>query len=124
MSGEHTTIVDFVAKGDSPDEWKMVLVEEGPWPSGLEVQLHRIQERLYGCIDAILDGQLAEKFPESKGKRVVVQLDCYDVPGAEVEAFFQRLSSGVLLLDDYRKALEHSNFAGSIGFKINLYGAH
>lgn len=124
MNGERTTVVDFVAKGESPDEWKMVLVEEGPWIGSTDDQLRRVQERMYGCIDAVLDGQLAESFPESKGKRVIVQLDCYNVPRAEVEVFFQRFSSGVLSLEDYRQALGNSEFVQSIGFEISFDSIH
>lgn len=124
MNGERTTVVDFVAKGESPDEWKMVLVEEGPWAGSADDQLRRIQERMYGCIDAALDGQLAESFPESKGKRIVVQLDCYNVPRVEVEAFFQSFSSGVLSLEDYRQALGNSEFVQSISFEISFDSIH
>jgi len=120
MSNERATLVDFVARGDSPDEWKMVLVEEGPWAGAIENELRRVQERMYGCIDAILDGKLAENFPESKGKRIVVQLDCYDVPRTNVEDFFQRFSTGILSLTDYREALEHGEFAKSVRFEINF----
>ena len=117
---DRTTIVDFVAKGDSPGEWRMVLVEEGPWHGSVEPQLRRIQERMYGCIDAILDGQLAEKFPDSKGKRIIVQLDCYNVPRQEVEDFFDRFSAGIFRLDDYRSALKNCEFVKEIGFDINF----
>lgn len=124
MSGERTTIVDFVAKGDMPNEWKMVLVEEGPWAGSIDDQLRRVQQRMYGCIDAALDGQLAENFPDSKGKRVIVQLDCYNVPRAEVEDFFQRFSSGVFSLEDYRQALEQNEFVQDIGFGISFDNIH
>lgn len=124
MSSERTTIVDFVARGDTPNEWKMVLVEEGPWADSIDDQLRRLQERMYGCIDAALDGQLAESFPESKGKRVIVHLDCYNVPRAEVEDFFRRFSSGVLSLEDYRQALEHNEFVQGIGFGISFDNIH
>lgn len=124
MSGESTTIVDFVAKGRAPNEWKMVLVEEGPWSGSIEDQLRRIQERMYGCIDAALDGQLAGNFPESKGKRVVIQLDCYNVPKAEVEDFFHSFSAGALVQADYRRALEQNEFVQDIGFEINFDNIH
>lgn len=102
----------------------MVLVEEGPWPGSIDDQLRRIQERMYGCIDAALDGQLAEKFPKSKGKNVVVQLDCYNVPKAEVKEFFDRFSRGVLVTDDYRKAIKKNQFVENISFEINFDSTH
>lgn len=113
------TLVDFVAHGDSPDEWVMVLVEEGPWLDSIGDQLRRVQERLYGCVDAALDGQLASVFPESKGKHVVVRLDGYDLPRAEVQAFFDRFASGVFLIEDYREALENNPFVKGISFKLD-----
>jgi len=117
---ERTTVVDFVAKGDTPDEWKMVLVEEGPWADPVDAELRRVQERLYGTIDAALDGQLAEKFPESRGKKIIVQLDCYNCPGTEVAEFFDRFSKGVFATADYKQALDKSQFVSGITFRLNL----
>jgi hypothetical protein len=117
---DRTTLVNFVARGKSPDEWKMVLVEEGPWVGPIKEQLTRVQDRLYGCVDAVLDGQLAEQFPDTKGKNVVVQLDCYNLPKAEVTEFFDRFSDGVLKLPDYRDALAKSKFIKGISFELNF----
>ncbi len=125
MSSErHETVVDFVAKGDSPDQWKMVLVEEGPWPGSIDDQLQRIQERMYDCIDAALDGKLAKRFPEAKGKNMVVQLDCYNVPKEEVKEFFDRFSKGVLVIDEYREALKQNQFVKNISFEVNFDSIH
>lgn len=120
MDNERTTLVNFVARGEAPDEWKMVLVEQGPWIGPVEIQLRRLQERLYGTIDAALDGQLAEKFPESKGKKIVVQLDGYNLPKAEVADFFERFSKGVFQAADYQKALKNSRFVKDISFELNF----
>jgi len=116
--------VDFVAKGDTDRDWKMVLVEQGPWLGSLEPELRRIQERLYGCLDAALDGQLAEKFPESAGKRIVIRLDCYNVPQDEVANFYQRFSAGVFLTQAYRHAMEPSRFTNGFSFEINFDSIH
>jgi hypothetical protein len=124
MSKEQAVTVDFVAKGDSPDEWKMVLVEEGPWDGPIDVALRRIQDRLYGCIDAAVDGQLAESFPKTQGKKVIVQLDCYNVPESEVADFFERFSAGVFAIENYRLALEQSQFVSDIGFQLNFDNIH
>ncbi len=121
---EQTTYIDFVAKGESPEVWKVVLVEQGPWPGSIDDQLRRIQDRMYGCVDAALDGQLAERFPESKGKDIVIRLDCYNVPREEVEEFFYGFSNGIFAIDDYRKALAHSDFARSIDFEISFDNIH
>ena len=98
----------------------MVLVEQGPWTGLIDDQLKRLQERLYGTIDAALEGQLAEQFPESKGKKLIVQLDAYNVPRAEVSEFFDRFSGGVLSTPDYRQALKNNLFVKGITFELNF----
>ena len=124
MNNKQKTVVDFIARGDTPDQWKMVLVEQGPWSGSVNDHLRRIQDRLYGCIDAALDGKLAAIFPESHGKNVVLQLDCYNVPRAVVEDFFDRFSAVVFTTDDYRKALECSEFVRNMKFEINFDNIH
>lgn len=113
-------VVDFVTKNESEDEWKMVLVEEGDWGGELSEHLHRIQNRLYECIDAALDGQLAEQFPNSKGKKVVIQIDCYDAPRKPIEDFFLEFSNAVMKLPDYANSLAENSFVQSIDFQINF----
>jgi hypothetical protein len=124
MTEDRTTVVDFIAKSSSTDEWKMVLVEEGPWSEPIEDHLRRIQGRLYDCIDAAIDGQLAAKFPDSSGKRVVIQLDCYNVPKSELSDFFHAFSDGVFLTDNYKNALAESKFVQVINFELNFDSIH
>jgi len=118
------TTVDFIARGESPSQWQMVLVEEGPWAAPIEGELRRVQERLYGCIDAALDGLLAEQFPESFGKEIVIRLDCYNLPKVEITEFFDHFSKGVFFIDNYREALAISEFVGSISFVVNFDSIH
>jgi hypothetical protein len=113
-------LVDFVARGSTPDEWRMVLVEEGPWTPPFDDELRRIQTRLYECVDAALDGQIASKFPESRGKRLVVQLDGYQLPNKEVDSFFRRFAAAALAVEDYRRALASCPYVSEVAFELNL----
>ena len=122
--GTVNTTVDFIARGSTPEEWKMVLVESGPWRGPLDLHLRNLQERLYGCVDAALDGQLAEQFPESAGKSVVIQLDCYNLPKDEVQTFFTAFANGVFSIADYRAALTKSKFVKSISFDLTFDSIH
>ena len=122
--GTVNTTVDFLARGSTPDEWKMVLVESGPWQGSLDPHLRNLQERLYGCVDAALDGQLAEQFPESVGKSVVIQLDCYDLPKDEVQAFFTAFADGVFSINDYQVALAETQFVKGISFAVTFDSIH
>lgn len=120
MSSGKTVVVDFVAKGHHENEWRMVLVEQGPWTEPFEDELRRVQGRLYACIDAAIDGQLAEKFPQTLRQRVIIQLDGYGLPKDEVRGFFDRFAAGISTLPDYRQALLASSYVTDIAFKLNL----
>jgi hypothetical protein len=86
----------------------------------VDIELRRLQTRLYDCVDAALDGQMADKFPESRGKRIVIQLDGYKLPTSEVQSFFERFSQGALCSSEYQAALNNNPFAQDIGFELNL----
>jgi len=75
-----TVTVDFIAFDDERDACLMVLVEQGPWNNPVDDHLRALQDRVYGCLDAALDGQLAEQFPKAASKQIIVRIDCYDVP--------------------------------------------
>ena len=98
----------------------MVLVEEGPWAEfETEASLRRIQERLYGCIDAAIDGGLGKQYPDSVGKPLVIQLSCFNVPEEDVRSFFERFSQGVLEVPDYKKALLESPYVREVSFELS-----
>ena len=96
-------MVNFIAFNDARDTCQMVLVE-GPWDDDIEDHLRSLQDRMFGCLNAALDGHLATQFPESKGLNVVIRVDCYDVPRHEVEAFFGRFADGIAAMSDYSTA--------------------
>ena len=116
--------VDFIV--EDPDEplWRMVLVEQGPWlPEDTESNLRRIQERLYHCVDVALDGGLWRLYPNSYAKRLVVQLDCYNVPDHDVREFFGRFSAGALSAPDYAAAVESNPYVSHLSFELNCANA-
>lgn len=119
MNKSHTFVVDFVVKGDSPDVMKMVLVEEGDW-SDIDARLRLLQQRMYECIDAAIDGQLTDQFPETKGKKIVISIDFYDAPHKEASEFFERFSKNVFLIPSYEDALKQSEFVKDIAFEANF----
>ena len=123
MSSHQEFVIDFVARSETPHEWRLVLVEQGPW-SDVTPELLRLQDRLYNCIDAVLDGQVAAEFPETKSARIVIRLDCYDVPEAEVTEFFRKFSEGVFQIGDYQDALKQSEYTTGITFAINFDHVH
>ena len=109
----------FVTKGSALDEWQVVLTAVGPWHD-VPRELLKLQDRLYDCVDAILDGQVAATFPALKGCRVVIRVICVDAPVSEVRAFFERFTQGIFQQADYRKARDQREYASDIGFAISF----
>lgn len=117
-----TVTIDFVAFDDERDACLLVLVERGPWSGVIDDHLRELQDRLFGCLDAALDGQLVERFPKASNKAVVVRLDCYGVPRDEVDDFMKRFSEGVGDLPDYSPT--SSQWVRSFEFEVNHENIH
>ena len=109
-------MVNFIAFDETRDTCLMVLVE-GPWSGQTEEHLRALQDRMYGCLEAALDGQLARQFPDAQGKPVVVRIDCYDVPRQEVDEFVVRFADGIGTLPDY--AAGASPYVAAFRFEVN-----
>jgi hypothetical protein len=112
--------VDFVAKVEN-GKWLLVLVESGPWEPPYDDKLRDLQGRIYDCIDVALDGELAKRFPESKGCVLSIRVDCYDICREVVEPFFERISSGIFQIPEYFKALQQNPYVASVCFEIAYY---
>ena len=95
-----TTSIDLITHDPASDEFVLYLVEDGPWSEteeAMQADLRRVQTRLYDAIDIVIDGQLLERYPESEGKAVRIQVDSPSgVPAALdrlVKRFQQRLAT-------------------------------
>jgi hypothetical protein len=117
-------VVDFVAFDDDRDVCLLVLVEQS-WQGMVADHLQKLQDRIYGCLEACLDGQLAQLFPKSSGKTIVIRIDCYDIPHDPIDGFIQRFANGISGLTDYSPKrspyirefqfeVSHDNFHGIV----------
>jgi hypothetical protein len=85
----HQVKIDLVTEHPETGVFAVILVEAGPWAPGTEErELRRIQERLYDCVDVAVDGHLAAKYPDSRGRPIRIQLDTYDIPEELLRPFF------------------------------------
>jgi hypothetical protein len=117
MDTKNRVTVDIVSI--LPDgSYALNLVEQGPWSDDTQKELRRIQDRLYNCFDAFVDGQVFEKYPESKGKKGIIRLACYDLASKEIDPFFQRFTDFVNSSDEYQGVIERSEFISSIEFSV------
>ena len=116
----HRVTIDLVTYKPDTDKFIIVLVEEGPWAENqVRDNLERLQDRLYNCVDVAVDGHLATKYPDSRGKGVVIRLDCYDTPETEVESFFSRFTGHIRQSDEIQHDIVAKGFVASLEFEYN-----
>jgi hypothetical protein len=113
--------VDFVARDQPHGGWSLILIEQGPWDTdAISDHLRRIQDRLYTCLDAALEGAVTAQYPESRGKPLMIRLEAFNVPEAQLRSFFSRFTSEVPKLPDYGKALCEQQFFPMVSFELNV----
>jgi hypothetical protein len=95
------------------------LVEDGPWANPIDDELHRLQERIYNCVDIAIDGHLASKYPESNGKPVVIRLDSYATPYEPVQEFFQAFVEHIANSPEIQRDICLKRFISSLGFEFS-----
>jgi len=109
-----TLIIDIVTEDPLNDEFVLYLVENGPWIIPLDDRLRIIQDRLYNSLDAVIDGHLAAKYPNSKARKVRIQVDAHDSPPKSVLEVVRRFSSHLLNDIKLQQAISNSPFVQSI----------
>jgi hypothetical protein len=116
----HQVKIDLVTEHPETGVFAIVLVETGPWPSGTEErELRRVQDRLYDCVDVAIDGHLAAKYPDSRGRPVRIQLDTYDIPEELVRPFFERFARHVDAWAEVQQEIQAKQNVESITFEYN-----
>jgi Family of unknown function (DUF6572) len=108
--------VDLVS--ERPDgTFVIYLVEQGPWTSDPITHLRSIQDRLYGYFDVAVDGHLANLYPASSGRPVVIRVDAYDTPPQQVASFVQHFSEMIAGSMEHRGAVQRSSHIASLAFE-------
>jgi hypothetical protein len=112
--------IDLVTEHPETGVFAIILVETGPWTPGTEeAELRRIQGRLYDCVDVAVDGHLAAKYPNSRGRPVRIQLDTYDIPEGLVRPFFDRFADHVGAWVEVQEAIQAKQNVKSIAFEYH-----
>lgn len=110
--------VDFVAQQNSDNVWEVVLVEEGPWLDKTAA-MTRLQAKVFDVVDAVLDGQLAERYPESCGCSVVIVVDCYDLDFDAAFKLLDRIDGYVNSSPEYSVSSFGADFVRSLNVRGN-----
>lgn len=88
--------IDLITRLPS-GEIALTLVEQGPWEEqSTKMELTRLQDRLFDCLDVVRGGALYERFPEAKtAKAIVIRLHCYNTPAVECRSLFAAFEAHV-----------------------------
>jgi len=73
MGLEHPAVLDAFAHDKRRDTLVLAMYETRPW-TGDEAHILQLQEKLNAYASFILDGEMAEAFPQFVGKPVEIQL--------------------------------------------------
>jgi len=121
--------IDIVTQDPVNDEVVMYLVDDGPWPdddAGWIERLRPIQEWLYGAADAAIDGHLAARYPDMRGKKVRIQVDSPSGCPPQLESLVQRFQQALAESHDYREAVLRSEFISGLrvvtGHQMGRFG--
>jgi len=73
-----TNTIDLVAQ-DADGTYLLVMVEDRPWGTDPE-QATQLREKINTYAGYILDGSLAQQYPETVGEPIRIRLDCTEAP--------------------------------------------
>ncbi|HEV7242724.1 MAG TPA: hypothetical protein VGQ36_26080 [Thermoanaerobaculia bacterium] len=105
--------INFVVE-DPDGSWRLLLLE-GPWDDPLDPEnLRKVQKRISDCVTASINGYLAERYPESLGRSVVIQVDSYDTPRAQMDALLQALQRGIDTSPEIQSCIQERNCVANV----------
>ena len=112
----HKATIDLVTYDQKRDAYIPVAVEDGNGSAG---SLRGLQERLYDYVDIAVDGFLAEKYPESKSKSIVIRLDYYGKSREPCEQLFFRFAEHIHASAEIQAAIAEHRHIKDIDFEFN-----
>ena len=83
---ENPKIMDLIRIDPASGNVALVMFERRPWGLGAR-QFKEIEEKINRYMGYVLDGFLAQQYPQYVGKNVEIVLECAEPPPAEVQPF-------------------------------------
>lgn len=73
-------IVDLITPDRERGEVVLKIFEPRPW-GAVDRQLHQLEDKLNAYFGYVLDGHLAQQYPQYRGTPVRIHLECVEEPG-------------------------------------------
>lgn len=86
-------VIDVVLAGPDGHEYVLVLAEERPWDEPGVID--HLTDRVNRTVAYVLEGRLADDFPETFGRRIRVDVRYGHPPTPDVEALLLRLADAL-----------------------------
>ena len=83
---ENSKVVDLISVDAATDAVVLTMIERRPWGAS-DRQFQQIEEKINRYMGYVLDGFLAQQYPQYVGKNVEIVLECAEPPPAEVQPF-------------------------------------
>ena len=83
---ENATLMDLITVDPGSGRVVLAMFERRTW-GGSPLQMRQIEEKINRYLGYVLDGFLVEQYPQYRGKRVQIRLDCAESPHGGAVAF-------------------------------------
>ena len=83
---ENAKVIDLIGVDPASDKVVLTMIERRRWGAS-DQQFQQIEEKINRYMGYVLDGFLAEHYPQYEGKRVQLRLECAEEPHGEATLF-------------------------------------
>jgi hypothetical protein len=91
---QNPAVIDLITLDKAADTVVLVMTERRPWGGAAE-QLKQIEEKVNRYMGYVLDGFLAEQYPQYEGKGVRIRLDCAEAPHGQAVRFVEAMTDAI-----------------------------
>ena len=91
---ENAKVIDLITLDPATDKVVLVMVERRKWGASAQ-QFAQIEEKINRYLGYVLDGFLAEHYPQYEGRRVTIRLDCAEAPHGDAVAFVRAATHAI-----------------------------
>ena len=89
---ENAKVIDLISTDPAADKVVLTMVERRPWGASPQ-QFQQIEEKINRYMGYVLDGFLADHYPQFEGKKVQLRLECAEEPHGDAVLFVQAAAS-------------------------------
>jgi hypothetical protein len=91
---ENPRIVDLIELDQGADRVVLVMIERRGW-GGVRHQFAQIEEKINRYLGYALDGHLADHYPQYRGKRIQIRLECAQEPWGDAVRFVKAADEAI-----------------------------